>query len=103
VPTDAIIADDHHRQDPDAGMTVEEQQVRGQRAERADHEDLAVGEVDELHDAVDDGVTHRDQGVQRAQGQPVDELLQELVHVDLPSASVMTRHGGGRITPTPET
>ena len=43
-----------------------------------------MGEVDQLHDAVDDGVPDGDQGVQRSQGEPVDELLDKDVHaVDL--------------------
>ena len=49
-------------------------------AEGSDHEDLAVGEVDQLDDPVDHGVADGDQGVQRSQGQPVDELLGEDVH-----------------------
>jgi len=39
----------------------------GERAERPHHEDLAMGEVDELDDAVDDGVADRDERVQRTE------------------------------------
>ena len=66
-----------------ARVPVEEDQPRGQGAERTDHEDLAMGEVDQLDDAVDHGVTDGDQCVERPQSQPVHELLGELVHTDL--------------------
>ncbi len=41
----------------------------------ADHVDLTVGEVDHADDAVDHGVADGDQGVDTAQGQTVDDLL----------------------------
>jgi hypothetical protein len=44
--------------------------------EGADHEDVAVGEVDEAQHAVDHGVAEGDQGVDRAKGQAIEELLQ---------------------------
>ena len=76
-------ADDHEGQHPQGGVALEEDQPGRQGTERTDHEDLAVGEVDQLDDAVDDRVADRDQGVERSQGQPVDELLGEGVHRDL--------------------
>ena len=47
------------------------------REERAHHEDLAVGEVDQLDDAVDERVAERDQRDQRAVGEPDDQELGE--------------------------
>ena len=47
---------------------------------RADHEDVAVGEVDELQDAVDHRVAERDQGVDRPDRDAVHEVLEELGH-----------------------
>ena len=44
---------------------------------RADHHDFAVREVDELDDAVDHRVAERDDGVDAAERQAVDHLLQE--------------------------
>ena len=38
-------------------------------------------EVDELDDAVDHGVAHRDQRIQGTEGQAVDQLLQQFGHV----------------------
>ena len=49
------------------------------RGEDADHEDLGVGEVDEPQHAVDERVAEGDQGVDRAERQPVDRLGPELV------------------------
>ena len=45
------------------------------RDERADHEHVAVGEVDQLDDAVDERVAERDQRPDRAVGEAVDEVL----------------------------
>ena len=50
-------------------------------AEGADHEDLAVGEVQELEDPVDHRVAERDQRVDAPERQAVDELLDEEVEV----------------------
>ena len=46
---------------------------------RADHEDVEVGEVDQLQNAVDQGEPEREQRVHRAQAQSVDGLLQQQV------------------------
>jgi len=43
----------------------------------ADHEDLAVGQVEQVQHAEDERVTDRDQGIGAAEHQPVDELLGE--------------------------
>ena len=47
------------------------------RDERADHEHLAVGEVDQLDDSVDERVAERDQRPDRAVGQTGDEVVAE--------------------------
>ena len=44
----------------------------------ADHHHVAVGEVDELQHAVDHRVAERDQRVDGAGGQAVDEVLEEV-------------------------
>ena len=41
------------------------------------HQQVAVGKVDEPQDAVNQGVADGDEGIETAQGQAVDELLQE--------------------------
>ena len=45
--------------------------------ERAHHEDVEVGEVDQLDDAVDHGEPEREERVHRAQAHPVDDLLKQ--------------------------
>jgi hypothetical protein len=47
---------------------------------RTDHEDVTMGEVDELQEAVDHAVAKSDQGVDRPQGKPIDQLLEEFIH-----------------------
>ena len=59
----------------------------GERDHRADHHDLAVREVDELDDAVDHRVAERDHGVDAAERQAVDHLLQENVQATLPGSA----------------
>jgi hypothetical protein len=46
----------------------------------ADHHHLAVGEVDELDDAVDHRVAERHHGIDAAQREAVDDLLEQYVH-----------------------
>ncbi len=48
--------------------------------ERADHEHVAMREIQHLEDAVDERVSEGDQGVKASKFQPVDELLQEGAH-----------------------
>src|SRR5205823_6553323 len=52
-----------------------------EREPRAQGEHVAVSEVDELEDAVDEGVTEGDEGVEAAHGDSVDERLDEVGHV----------------------
>ena len=46
----------------------------------ADHDHLAVREVDQAHDAVNHRVAERDQHVDAAEHQAVDDLLDENIH-----------------------
>ena len=48
-----------------------------ERDEEPHHVDIAVGEIDELDDAVDHGVAQRDEGKIGADGQAIEELLEE--------------------------
>ena len=79
-----------------------------ERAEGADHEDLAVGEVDELDDAVDHRVAERDQRVDRTEHEAVGQLLEELRHrvtdwatTNRASVTAGRDSGEGRASPAP--
>ena len=54
-----------------------EQGEVAERDEEAQHEDVAVGEVDQADDPVDHGVAERDEGEDGAAGDPVDGLLDQ--------------------------
>ena len=54
------------------------------RQERADHENIAMGEIDHADNAVDHRVANRDQAINHAQRQPVDQLLQRIRQVPSP-------------------
>ena len=74
--------EEHERQDGDQLPAVERSRhaQQGEIAHRDDepqHEHVAVGEVDELDDAVHHRVAHRDQGEDGPACQPVDALLDE--------------------------
>lgn len=49
-----------------------------------DHDDVAVSEVEHLGDTVDHGVAQRDDGVDAAHGQAVDQVLDKDRHVPHP-------------------
>ena len=88
---------DHHREEDDRdgadddgqcppGMAGEEhlrplvqvELAHGVEArEGAHHENIAMGEIDELHDAVDHRVAEGDQGVHHPEFQPVEDVLEE--------------------------
>jgi len=55
-------------------------QERDQRDEAADHENIAMGEIDHADDAIDHGVADGDQAVDRAEHEAVDQLLGEIIH-----------------------
>ncbi len=55
-----------------------------QRHHRAHHGDFAVGEIDELENAVHHGVAQRDQRIDAAQHQAIDELLEKNIQDKLP-------------------
>ena len=57
-----------------------EDQEDQQRDERRQHEHVAVGEIDHADDAVDHRVADGDEPIDRSERQPVDQLLQEIVH-----------------------
>src|SRR6476661_7125450 len=66
--------------------------------EGPDHEDVAVGEVQELEDTVDEGVAKRDQRVRAALGQAIERELREGVQRRKAS---LTTEGGPGIGPGP--
>ena len=67
--------DEHDLEDVGARPALpEDVREHEERGEDAHHEDVAVGEVDELDDAVDHRVAERDEGVDGAARQAVDEL-----------------------------
>ena len=86
--------DEHEQQNADEGQAVEDlglpHKAQGlhhpQGDERAHHEDVEVGEVDQLDDAVDHGEPEREQRIHRAQAHPVDDLLKQ----DIPRAHART-------------
>ena len=65
-----------HGGDPDG----DEDEEGDERRERADHENVAVREIDHADDAVDHRVADGDQAVDRTEGDAVDELLDEIFH-----------------------
>jgi len=67
------------RVDPNTGHSVGADDD-GPAGERAHHQYLAVGEVDQVDDAVDHGVAQRDQGIHAAQHQTIDDLLNQDFH-----------------------
>jgi hypothetical protein len=60
-----------------SGVGQAELRDQGQREECAQHEQVAVGEVDQLDDAVHHRVADRDEREERPRGEAVDELLEE--------------------------
>ncbi len=63
------------------GQADRDQDQEGdQRDEAADHEDVAMGEIDHADDAVDHRVADGDQAVDGAQRDAVDQLLSEIFH-----------------------
>jgi hypothetical protein len=52
--------------------------LQGEQAdEGADHEDVEMGEINQFENAVDQGETKREQGVDGAEREAVDDLLDD--------------------------
>ena len=87
---------DQDQQQPDRDDRVgraAEQLERAEADERAHHEHVAVGEVQELEDAVDERVAECDQGVDAAERQAVQRELDEGVHAVRESNGAERRDG----------
>ncbi len=54
-----------------------------QRDERRQHEHVAMGEIDHADDAVHHRIADGDETIDRSEREPVDELLQEIVHASI--------------------
>jgi len=63
-----------------AGAVLDDEVDDEVAAEGAEHEHLAVGEVDQLEHAVDQRVTQGDQRVEGTAGEPEDQEVQEVLH-----------------------
>src|SRR6476659_7022595 len=72
--------DEHERERNKRQAEAHDQKKSDQRDESAHHEDVAMGEIDHADDAIDHGVADGDQAVDRAERNPVDQLLQEVSH-----------------------
>src|SRR6201987_3906249 len=72
----------HDQQDDrDGGEAKGDQHEEGDEGdEAADHENIAMSEIDHADDAVDHRVADGDQATDRAKHQAVDELLSEIIH-----------------------
>ena len=57
----------------------------GKGGQRADHQNVTVGKVNNAQDAVHHGIAERDQGVDAAEHDPVDDLLYECVQLIVPT------------------
>ena len=79
-------ADDDRRDQRDQQQRPARQAEAGERGDdgparqRADHQHLAVGEVDQVDDPVDHRVAERDQRIDAAEHEAVDDLLDEDIH-----------------------
>src|SRR5215475_11522572 len=69
----------HPQHDGDEWIDAEER-VRPEGAEHAEHDQIAVGEVDDAHDAEDYGEPYADHGVKRAGQDAADDALDEGFH-----------------------
>ena len=59
------------------------QRPRPERGEHGEHEELAVGEVDDLHEAEDEGEAGGDEGIDEAHEETAHEALQDDFDVHL--------------------
>ena len=65
----------HPEEDRDEGIELPEPRAAQIGAEHPEHDQLAVRDVDDAHDAEDDGQPHADHRVERAGQEPADEAL----------------------------
>lgn len=83
--------DDHHQKQKkrhrNAGDKGCHDQENDQRGKAAEHENIAVGEVDHADDAVNHRIADSDEAVDRSKSQPVDELLDKILHVFPPGTT----------------
>ena len=70
--------DDRHGHAALALLEPEEVRAEGDREHAAEHEHVAVGEVDQLEDAVDERVPERDERVDAARREPDQEHREEV-------------------------
>ena len=71
---------DSSRCHPGIGQKVMDPRSRVESRKGTDHQNIAMGEVDELQKSVDHAVAKCDQGIDRPEGETIDQLLKELVH-----------------------
>ena len=88
--------DVHHEADRHDGQQRIEPEAGAEPpgGEHPEHEELAVGEVDHLHEAPDDRQPHGDEGVEKPHLQAVDDGLGELGHGE-PGFSALSRAAPG--------
>jgi hypothetical protein len=84
--------DDRQRRGDREGPAGEDEEDGGVAAE---HQHLAVGEVDQPEDAEDHRQPDRDQGVDRAKAEGVDQLLGELGSAHGQATSAASLEAGG--------
>src|SRR5215510_1938097 len=87
---DEHAGQEHHgHPQHDGGERIDaEERVRPESAEHAEHDQIAVGEIDDAHDAEDHGEPHADHGVERTSQDAADDALDEGFH------SVLAMRGG---------
>ncbi len=99
--------DDHHDQqrhhDRDRVEHPKQKQERDQGRECANHEDVAMREVDHPDNAVDHRITDGDQTIDRAQREPIDKLLDEILHTEVApqEAAIARLHSFFCYSPSP--
>jgi hypothetical protein len=76
---DPLHAEGEDGDDDDGAQGHDHHRIAGQRVdhEAAHHDQLAMGEVDQAHDAEDEADAERGQGIDRAQADRVDQVLDD--------------------------
>ena len=86
--------DDQNDEAGCAGHGLLHQSDDGPTGQCSDHHHLAVGEVDQVDDAVHHGVPQCDQRIHAAEHQPIDDLLYQNIHKTSPIfGRRIRRHG----------